>query len=219
MRNYHCGLCRDRFDVSLAERQAGCGLFVRMILVAATLYGIAGSLSAGENGLTKTSGGPAAAAEQEDLTVLTRWIEWSDGSKMLLHHLNRDAFALLDKRDLAIADLDSQNEWMKRQQYVKQTLLELMRPFPEKTPLNARVLGVLHKDGYRVERIAYESMPGFYVTGCVFVPDGLTEKRPAILKLIGHNAPAFRETIYQNVILNLVHKGFIVLTIDPIGQG
>lgn len=219
MRNYDCRSCRARFDGSVATRQAGCQSFARMILLAVMLCGITGSLSAGENGLSKTSGSSAAAAEQEDLTVLPRWIEWSDGSKMLLHHLNRAAFALLDERDQAIANLGSQNDWMKRQQYVKQTLLELMGPFPEKTPLNARVLGVLHEDGYRVERIVYESMPGFYVTGCVFVPEGLTEKRPAILKLIGHNAPAFRDTIYQNVILNLVHKGFIVLTIDPIGQG
>jgi len=57
------------------------------------------------------------------------------------------------------------------------------------------------------------------VTGALFIPEGHRGRGPAILKVIGHSADAFRRDIYQNVILNLVHKGFIVLAIDPMGQG
>ena len=62
-------------------------------------------------------------------------------------------------------------------------------------------------------------MPNFYVTGCLFIPDGIEEKAPAILNVFGHNQEAFRAELYQLVYLNLVRKGFIVLAIDPLGQG
>lgn len=74
-------------------------------------------------------------------------------------------------------------------------------------------------EGYRVEKIVFESMPQYYVTAAMFIPNDLKEKRPAILNVIGHSTAAFRREIYQVVILNLVKKGFIVLAMDPYGQG
>ena len=85
--------------------------------------------------------------------------------------------------------------------------------------MNPVVTGVIERDGYRVEKIIFESMPQYPVTAALFVPDGLTEKRPAILNVIGHSTASFRREIYQVVILNLVKKGFIVLAMDPYGQG
>ena len=97
--------------------------------------------------------------------------------------------------------------------------MEIVGPFPEKTPLNAKVTGVVKKDGYRIEKILYESIPGFYVTGCLFVPDKAKVNNPAILFVSGHTQDAFRYDAYQVMILNLVKKGFIVFAIDPISQG
>ncbi|MFC1558322.1 alpha/beta hydrolase family protein, partial [candidate division KSB1 bacterium] len=134
--------------------------------------------------------------------------------------LNKQAFDYLDLRDEEISKLKTKTDWMKRQQKVKDILMKIVGPFPEKTPLNARVTGVVKKDEYRIEKIIYESIPNFYVTGCLFIPDGIKGKRPAILKLIGHTPISFRvKGWYQEVIKNLVKKGFIVFAIDPIGQG
>ena len=71
----------------------------------------------------------------------------------------------------------------------------MVGPFPERTPLNLQITGTLKKDGYRVDKIVYESMPGYYVTGCLYVPDGITGKAPAVLNVIGHNQEAFRARI------------------------
>ena len=160
-----------------------------------------------------------AAAQEENLNVLDRWIEWSDGGSMLIRHLNKQAFNYLDIRDREIAKLKTKSDWLKRQEKVKETLMKIVGPFPEKTSLNPRVTNIIRKDGYRIEKIIYESMPNFYVTGCLFIPDGIIGKRPAILNVIGHSAESFRRDIYQILILNLVKKGFIVFAIDPIGQG
>ncbi|HQG76304.1 MAG TPA: acetylxylan esterase [Bacteroidales bacterium] len=158
-------------------------------------------------------------AQEEDLSVLSRWTEWSDAGNMLIHHLNDHAFRYLDSRDRHVESLRTREDWISRQNEVRNKLMEAVGPFPPKTPLNVRITGVLKKDGYRIEKLVYESMPGFYVTGCLFIPDGIRGKRPAILNVIGHTDISFRGAGYQTLILHLVQKGFIVFAIDPIGQG
>ncbi len=164
-------------------------------------------------------GAKAIAQQKEDLSVLTRWMRWTDASNSLYHHLMDQAIQLLDERAARVATLKTEGQWLKRQEEVRQTLMEIVGPFPEKTPLNPRIVDVLHKNGYRVEKLVYESQPDYYVTACLFVPDDLNGKTPAILNPIGHSGESFRRPIYQDVILNLVKKGFIVLTYDPISQG
>ena len=157
--------------------------------------------------------------QRENLNVLNRWIEWSDGENMLIHHLNKQAFSYIDIREQEIAKLKTKEDWLKRQEKVKEILNKIVGPFPEKTPLNPKVTGVIRKTGYRIEKVIYESIPNFYVTGCLFIPEGITGKRPAILNVIGHTNIAFRAKSYQILIHNLVKKGFIVFAFDPIGQG
>jgi len=159
------------------------------------------------------------AITQEEFSVLSSWVKWSDASNMLYKHISTQAFQILKDRVSKIATLKTEGQWLKRQQEVRQTLMELVGPFPEKTPLNPRIVEIINKKGYRLEKTIFESRPNLYVTACLFIPDGLTGKAPAILDPIGHSDNAFRENLYQIVILNLVKKGFVVLTYDPIGQG
>jgi len=158
-------------------------------------------------------------AQEENLSVLSGWRKWKNAPNMLYNHLNDQAFDYLAEREAKIAGLKTEALWIRRQEEVRQTLMEIVGPLPEKTPLNPRVVGVIDKEGYRVEKIIYESMPNLFVTACLFIPDDLQGKTPAILNPIGHSQAAFRRPLYQQVILNLVKKGFIVLTFDPIGQG
>src|SRR5690606_12118917 len=74
-------------------------------------------------------------------------------------------------------------------------------------------------DGYRVEKIVFESELGFMVTAALFLPEGVRGRGPAILHLNGHTQISFRGEAYQPLILNLARKGFVVLAIDPSGQG
>lgn len=157
--------------------------------------------------------------QEENLNVLDSWIEWTDGKNMLIHHLNKQAFAYLDVRDKEIAGLKTQEDWINRQKKVKDILMNIVGPFPEKTPLNAKVTGVVKKEGFRIEKVIYESKPNFYVTACLFIPDGIVGKRPAIIQVEGHTFAAFRYPETQKYIYNLVRKGFIVFAIDPLGQG
>ena len=44
-------------------------------------------------------------------------------------------------------------------------------PMPPKTPLNARVTGVIQRSGYHIDKVVFESRPRFYVTAHVYVPE------------------------------------------------
>ena len=59
-------------------------------------------------------------------------------------------------------------------------------PWPTRTPLNAVVHGAIARDGYTVERVFFESVPGFFVTGSLYRPTGRTGKLPAVLSPHGH---------------------------------
>jgi dienelactone hydrolase len=94
-------------------------------------------------------------------------------------------------------------------------------PLPARTPLNARVHGILQRDGYRVERTSFESRPGFVVTASVYVPGGMAagERRPAVLCPVGHWGLGKAEPVVQARCIGLAKQGYVVLTYDPFGQG
>jgi dienelactone hydrolase len=157
---------------------------------------------------------------QDDVNLFDYWKFYSYNAQNS-GYITSSSLALkqLQQRDEAIARLETKDDYLKRQDIVREKLLRLVGPFPEKTPLNARVTGIVKRDGYRVENLIYESMPGYFVTASLFIPDNLSGRSPAILNAIGHSPKSYRRDIYQNLIINLVKKGFIVLAYDQIGQG
>ncbi|MEN8230132.1 MAG: acetylxylan esterase, partial [Bacteroidota bacterium] len=156
---------------------------------------------------------------QDDLNLFDFWQYYSDAENSLYKYFCSTAFQQLEERKTTVDKLQTKEEWLKRQWDVRARLLDIAGPFPEKTPLNVRVTGTIQKEGFRVEKLIYESMPNYFVTAALFIPDNLKGKAPAILNPIGHSTMSFRRDIYQHTIINLVKKGFIVLAYDPIGQG
>ena len=156
---------------------------------------------------------------QDDVSLFKYWKYYSDVENSLYKSFCSIAFEQLEIRKKQIGRLKTKTDWLRRQSLVKNKLSEIIGPFPEKTPLNIRVTGVVYRDGYRVEKIIYESRPGYYVTSALFIPNNLSAKAPAILNPIGHSPASFRRDVYQHKIINLVQKGFVVFAYDPIGQG
>ena len=88
----------------------------------------------------------------------------------------------------------------------------------ERTPLNARVTGVIERPGYRIEKLTFESRPRLYVTANLYVP-ARTGRLPAILGPLGHSVNGKAWPSYQKLFTNLARKGYVVLAYDPFGQG
>lgn len=164
----------------------------------------------------------SSLSAQKDLDVITdKWLHFTDAQNSLYHHIASQAYRLLDLRTEKTASLITLPQWQERQNQIRETLNDIAGPFPERSPLNARIVKTIDKKEFRVEHIIFESQPGFYVTSSLFIPKGLkrNSKNPAVIYCSGHSAEAYRSDVYQHVILNLVKKGFIVFAFDPVGQG
>ena len=158
-------------------------------------------------------------AGQEDLSVLNFWTYNGDWSNVLFQSIRFNATEQMKARWTYVGGLTTRSDWEKRQATIKRLMAEIVGEFPAKTPLNPVITGTVKKEGYTVEKLYFESRPGFYVTAALFLPTAKKGKMPAILYCSGHYQNAFRSPSYQKTILNLVKKGFVVLAFDPIGQG
>ena len=158
------------------------------------------------------------AEPKTDLDVIAGWVQFRSAPDALYFHLNNEALALLAQRNQQMDKVLSTDEWKRQQEKVRHTLAEIVGPFPERTPLHARIVGTVEKADYRIENIVFESQPGFYVTSALFLPRHLSGPAPAVLYASGHAMSGYR-TGYMRTILNLVKKGFVVFAWDPISQG
>lgn len=83
---------------------------------------------------------------------------------------------------------ESPQDWQQRAERVRRQLLVAngLWPMPTRTPLRAVVHGKIEKDNYTVEKVFFESYPGFFVTGNLYRPQGKEGKKPGILCPHGH---------------------------------
>ncbi len=100
-------------------------------------------------------------AQNEDLSVMKDWNKYTDKENVLYHHMSEEAFQYLQERTEALSQVSNLSDWQKRQALVKKKLMEIVGPFPEKTPLNPIITDTLIKTGYTVEKLHYESQPNF----------------------------------------------------------
>lgn len=91
--------------------------------------------------------------------------------------------------------------------------------FPEKTPLNARITGVVERDTYKIEKLIFESRPGFLVTANVYVPKGRKFPVPGVIGSCGHSDNGKAAEAYQSFAQGLAKQGYVCLIFDPISQG
>lgn len=160
-----------------------------------------------------------AQAQDEDLSLLNFYQYYGDQSNALYKEMVDEASVMLQERAEVLAGVKTEEAWKQRQAKVREKLMKIVGLFPEKTPLNPKITGVIEKNGVKVEKLIFESQTGFFVTAALFMPPVVKEKAPAIIYCSGHIVESFRSEVYQHKILNLVSKGFIVLAFDPLGQG
>jgi cephalosporin-C deacetylase-like acetyl esterase len=113
-------------------------------------------------------------------------------------------------------------QWKRERPRVSREMRHMLGldPLPPKTPLRARVTGVLARPTHRVEKIVLESMPGFYVTGNLYLPPKVTGPLPAVLYVCGHTPSPYGAKIsYQHHGVWFARHGYAALLIDPLEHG
>jgi len=132
--------------------------------------------------------------------------------------LDREAQAHWAQRRIVINSLNTPGAVRRRGEAFREWLTASIGGWPQKTPLHARITGVLHRDGYRIEKLVYESQPGFRVTANLYIPPG-PGPFPALLGVSGHSDLAKADPAYQHVWVSMARRGVLVLAYDPPAQG
>ena len=137
-----------------------------------------------------------------------------------------------DRRLTEVCDLNkvytfhayqTKEEWLQRADHLRNQILASagLVPMPPKTPLNAHVFGLIQREGYTVEKVYFESHPGFFVTGNLYRPRGRSGPFPAIISPHGHwTYGRLENTDICSVpgrAINFARQGYVVFTHDMIG--
>ena len=112
--------------------------------------------------------------------------------------------------------------WEQRAARVKANMLQALQlhPLPTRTPLKPITTGKKQMNGYTVENVAFESRPGFWVTGNVYRPLNIKNKVPGILVPQGHFGKpeeARADPEWQSLCAGLARMGAVVLAYDMVG--
>ncbi|PYV22298.1 MAG: metalloendopeptidase, partial [Acidobacteria bacterium] len=130
--------------------------------------------------------GPLRAQSSADLDFLAGLPDFTRVRSMLPDYLNHLAMALLEKRCRAVGQWSSADDVRRRKAYLRERMVRALGGFPERTPLHARTVGVLERSGYKIEKIVFESQPGFYVTANLYLPTTGQPPFSGVLFPLGH---------------------------------
>jgi dienelactone hydrolase len=126
----------------------------------------------------------------------------------------------------AVAVPASAEQWTAEAQRIRRHVLDnvIFHGWPQEwvnSPPRFEDLGSLPAGkGYRLRKLRYEIVPGFYSTALLYEPETLQGRVPAVLDVMGHfTGRGNKEDFEQKMCINQALKGMIALNLDWIGMG
>lgn len=120
--------------------------------------------------------------------------------------------------------INSAPEWRQRAREIREQAMVScgLWPMPPKTPLNARIFGKVEREGYSIEKVYFETYPGFFLAGNLYRPLGRGKGPfPAILNPHGHWGNGRMADEKSGSIaarcINFARQGMIAFTYDMVG--
>ena len=154
--------------------------------------------------------------------------KWKIGTSPSDHNLAEYFRAETAKlRDGCLADIKTLDDWKTKREVYRKQLFEMLGldPMPEKTELKPVITGKVEHEEFTVEKIHYQSRPGLYVTGNLYIPKGLEKPAPTILYVCGHGQikkdgiSYGNKTGYQHHAAWFARHGYVCFTIDTLQLG
>lgn len=138
---------------------------------------------------------------------------------MLQDYYTSVAAEIMEKRRAELAAIDTPEAARAYVEKVKAKYRNALGPFPKKTALKPVITNQTCVDGILIDRLHFESRPGYKVSALFFRPEKFSGKLPGVLGVLGHSDNGFLSPAYQSFALGLAKKKFAVLMIEPAGQG
>jgi len=135
-----------------------------------------------------------------------------------LHKRNLEAER---KRKAASSAITNPDEAMAYAANKRRVFKEIMGELPGPTHVTptSKITAVHTYNGYVVENILIESLPGYFLTANLYKPGAQDTPGPGILFLCGHTENGKAWDSYAAFCAEAALNGFNVLTFDPVGQG
>ncbi|MDX1982557.1 MAG: acetylxylan esterase [Bryobacteraceae bacterium] len=114
-------------------------------------------------------------------------------------------------------------EWKQRREHLRKQILAAagLLPMPAHGPVRSEIFGKLEREGYSIEKVWIETMPGYYLGGNLYRPLGRTGPFPGIVSPHGHWKRGRIEDGEHGSIparcINLARQGYVVLAYDMVG--
>ncbi|OAI51764.1 hypothetical protein AYO47_06805, partial [Planctomyces sp. SCGC AG-212-M04] len=150
-------------------------------------------------------------------------VDTSKGDALVAEYFRLETDKLTRETAARIQDLADPKVREERRRQLRDMLG--IDPLPERTPLNAVVTGKLDHPEFTVEKVHFQSSPGLYVTGNLYVPKNLKGKAPTILYVCGHsvqkkgNISFGNKAGYQHHGGWFARNGYVCLIIDTLQLG
>jgi dienelactone hydrolase len=145
----------------------------------------------------------------------------STPSTMLRDSLHRQANTHFENWRQAYESRTELADIQAYQRQLRNDFIHRIGGLPGPAPLNPQITGTIERDGYRLEKILFESEPKFYVTAGLFLPDPqkFPPPWPAVVVLCGHSDNGKLQEGYQTGTALAAINGLAAMIVDPIGQG
>lgn len=90
--------------------------------------------------------------------------------------------------EFTLADYPTRDSWQARADHLRKRILVStgLWPMPERCALNPQITGQIEHEDYIIENVAFESLPGFFVTGNLYRPKGKEGPFPGVANPHGH---------------------------------
>ncbi len=124
------------------------------------------------------------------------------------------------RRRARFAAVKSKTDLDALQTSLREAFLGLLDGLPGKSGApGVKTMGTIEAGDYVIEKLAYESFPGYFVPALLYRPSNVKSLLPGVLSPCGHSTNGKAAGTYQTLHINLAKRGYVVLTYDPIGQG
>ena len=160
----------------------------------------------------------AATSKAEDLTCL----KTEEGVQYLpvtwYGELQKRVDENLKQRLARVEALKSAADIEAYQRAQRETMLAQLGDFPERTSLEPKIVGTIRREGFRIEKVIFQSQPQHHITANLYLPDG-QGPYPGVIVSSGHSRTGKTADYNQRFGIAMAQNGIAALCYDPIGQG
>ena len=158
---------------------------------------------------------PPTAPEASDLTM---------PAESMKRYFERQ---VVDLESGCLAEVRSLGDWESKREEHRRQLFDMLGlwPLPPRVDLKSVVTGRLEQEGFVVEKLQFQSMPGLYVTANLYLPQSVAAPAPAVLYVCGHaivktnGISCGNKTGYQHHGIWFARHGYVCLLIDTVQLG